>query len=119
MPLEKYRDLVDRLEDYARRHPLGYRLKLLGLAALGYLYIFGLLAVLLGLLGLLGAAVIFGSVLFVKLAIPVGIFAFAVASALWVRVEPPQGRRLRRRQAPELFDALDGIRRQMSSPKIH
>lgn len=62
MPLEKYRALVDRLEDYAQRHPLGYRVKLLGLAGLGYLYIFGILAVLLALLGLLGAAAVFGSV---------------------------------------------------------
>lgn len=119
MSLEKYRALVDRLESYAQQSPTGYRLKLAGLAALGYGYIFALLAILVGTLALLVAAIIFGSVLFIKVAIPVAIFAWAVVRALWVRVEPPEGRGLGRAEAPELFAVLDDVRRQMGAPKIH
>lgn len=119
MPLEKYRALVDRLEDYAARHPMGYRLRLAGLAALGYLYIFGLLAVFVALTVVLGAAVVYGSLAFIKLAIPLVILAFAVARALWVKVDAPQGRRLQRVEAPELFAFLDEIRDEMGAPAFH
>ncbi|NEP54373.1 MAG: peptidase, partial [Moorea sp. SIO3C2] len=52
MTNEEFDTLVKKLEDYAQRYPNNYKLRVGLLAALGYAYIFLVLAGLLGVLGL-------------------------------------------------------------------
>lgn len=118
----QFRDLVARLEKRAANHPGAYRAEVSGLAALGYVYVLGVLAVLVGMLVLLivlAAQVRGGGGLVGKLALPVVLVLYAIVRALWVRIPPPEGIALTRSAAPVLFDALDGISRALAAPRFH
>jgi Zn-dependent protease with chaperone function len=122
MNQEQFDALVARLEREAERHPALYKLKLGAFALLGYLYV---LAMLLGLAVLSGALVasLFvsrGLVLLVKkLIIPIVVLIGLVVKSMWVKLEPPQGFALKRREHPALFAAIDDVRRAAKAPRAH
>ncbi|MGH7631914.1 MAG: M48 family metallopeptidase [Gemmatimonadales bacterium] len=118
----QFRALVARLEKRAAARPGVYRAEVGGLAALGYLYVVSVLALLLGLLaGLiaLAAQVRGGGGLVGKLALPILFVMYAIGRALWVKIPPPDGLALARGAAPKLFEALDDISRTLAAPRFH
>ena len=121
-PIDLARE-VQRLEPFAARSPGAYRLRVAGLAAVGYLFLGALMACVLALIGLLVAAIWFGkgwALIFLKKAfVPVILLAWLLAKALWVRMEAPAGVRLARDDAPKLFDVLEGMRASTGGPRIH
>jgi Zn-dependent protease with chaperone function len=115
-----FRELVEELEVSAQQSDVGYRLRVALLAALGYLYVVGVVALLLGALWLVFLAVKDGRHLaLLKLAIPMALLALVGLRALWVRLEPPEGTPLTREEAPQLFELLDRIRKRLKGPPIH
>jgi len=110
--------LVKRLEGEAARRPRRYKLRVLLLALLGYVYILGILA---GTLALLVLLLLYGrfSGGTVKIEIVLLTFAALILRALWVRLPPPQGLPLERRDAPALFAELDRLRASLRTPPIH
>lgn len=119
MTNEEFATLVDRLELSARRQPALYRLRVLLLAMLGNAY---LLLVLLFILALFLASLVslvFLKALALKIIIPVGIFLWVVLKSLWVKVSPPQGVPLKRKEAPELFALIDTLRKRGRAPRFH
>jgi len=124
MPItqEQFDELVARLERDAGRHPRLYSLKLGAFASLGYLYVFSILVGLMLVSGLLIASLRFGGgllLLISKLAIPMVILIWVVLRSLWVRIEAPQGLNLKRKDYPELFAMLEGLRRATRAPRLH
>jgi len=118
----EFRALVARLERRAAERPGAYRAEVGALAALGYVYVLGILALLLGLfLGLLALAtqVRGGGGLVAKLALPIVLVMYAILRALWVRIPPPEGIALTRSAAPKLFEALDEITGALAAPRFH
>ncbi len=120
---EQFDSLVKRLETVAEREPLGYKARVLGLALLGYVYLFVILG---GIFGLgLGSVWLFkgghGTTLLLlkKLLVPLAVLGFVVIRAMWVRIAPPEGIHLRRNQFPALFQVLDAMRARLKGPKIH
>jgi Zn-dependent protease with chaperone function len=129
----EFKRLVARLEREAAVSPSGYRMRVAGLALLG----FGILLVLLctmgfGLLLIAGLAIAViatgGKALLlvlklgkaiVLLALPAWYVTKAGVKALFVRLPAPQGREIGPAQAPALFEALDRMRRQMKGPRFH
>lgn len=133
MDADRFRTMVARLETESQTSPLAYRVRVAGLAALG----FGLLALLFATLGagLLvlvaaaaavafsgGAALLlllkFAKVL-VFLAWPLWAMVRNGVQALFVRLPPPQGREITRDEAPALFAALDDLRARLRGPRFH
>jgi Zn-dependent protease with chaperone function len=116
---EEFAALVKRLEESARRGPASYAVRVLALAMLGnaYLMLVLLLIAALFLASLLSLVLL--KVVALKIAIPVGIFLWVVLKSLWVKVAPPQGVRLRRKEAPELFSLIDALRRRLRAPRFH
>lgn len=118
---DKLHDLTTRLEAFAARRPGAYRLRVLLLGSLGYLYIGAVLAAVL-VLDLLALALLArgGAVLVLKyLLVPLGAFSWLVVRALWVRIPPPEGRELRRAEAPALFAMVDELRAALRAPRVH
>ena len=119
MSSEPFEHLVERLSLRAQRHPTLYRLQVMGLALLGYLYIFVLVIGALVVSAGVAAICLFKPVLLVKLVkiiwLPIW-FAWSVLRALWVRLEPPQGRALTAKEAPKLFEEIERIRSGMKGP---
>src|SRR5262245_29003654 len=118
MTAEAWDLLVRRLEAKAKSEPRSYRLRVALLAALGYAVIAGALIV-----AVAGLAL---SLLFAarepaafKLVFLFGPLAWVIVRALPVKLPPPEGLELSRHEAPELFALVDGLRKQLSAPRIH
>lgn len=111
--------LVARLAREADGRPLRYKTRVFLLAMLGYVYVFGILFGLLAIIGLVILIVSTGrGVLLLKnVAIPLAIFAWVVSKSLWVKLDPPEGRQVRRGDAPRLFAAIEEICRTLRAPR--
>jgi Zn-dependent protease with chaperone function len=116
---QEFEALVARLDQQARQHPAAYRLKVILLAYLGYAYV-ALVLLVAGLLFFASvASALYLKFIAIKLAVVFGGFFWVVVAAMWVRVEPPQGRRITREAAPELFEVIDKLRRALRAPRFH
>ncbi|MEQ8662572.1 MAG: M48 family metallopeptidase, partial [Gammaproteobacteria bacterium] len=116
--------LVRRAEAMLDDAPVTYRMRIRALALLGYAVLFGILALLIVLLGGTLWAAFASTALFIllvkkKIIILIAIMIWMLLKAIWVRFEPPQGRVLTRREAPQLFTELDTMRKQLALPRIH
>ncbi len=120
--VERFEGLVRDLELKAAKQPRLYKFKAILLGVLGYAYILLVLASLLALVGLLAwgytrlghGASVFGKFSFVLLGL-----ALVLARSLWVRVPPPKGIPLSRKEAELLFKTTEEIRRKLKAPKVH
>ena len=116
---EQFDTLVARLTPEAESRPLWYKTRVFLLAMLGYAYVFGILLMLLAIV----AAVLYivstgrGLRLLSDLAIPLALFAWFVSKSLWVKIDPPEGRELRKEEAPRLFAAIDDVTRTLRAPR--
>lgn len=112
---------VDKVAEYATRHPRGYRARVLALASLGYLYLLGVVAVLA--LLLVGVAYLAtfraGIYALIKLAIPLLGLGWLVLRSLWIRLPEPEGILLEPREAPRLFAEIETVRRMLGAPRVH
>lgn len=120
--IDDYATLIDRLEARASRHPVLYRLQLAALLLLGFGYIlFLLLASLVLTVGAV-ALVILSKGWALKLAkvlwVPVAL-GYMILKSLWVRIAPPDGRIVKREDAPALFRVIDEARRAQGAQRIH
>jgi len=118
MTHEEFASMVGRLEEFARREPRKYTLRVGLLAALGYAYI---IAVLLACLLLVAGLVYLGRLnwVVVKVGWILLTFAALVVRAMWVRIPPPEGVEVRREAAPRLFALAEELTRKLSAPRIH
>lgn len=115
----EFEALVARLDTLARNDPRGYKLRLIGLALLGYGYLAGIVGLLIALLLAAALSVLFLKALAFKLVIPLAIFIWVVLRALWVRIAPPVGFAVTARTAPALFERIDELRRALKAPRFH
>jgi Zn-dependent protease with chaperone function len=101
-----------------RRAGARLTLRVLALALLGYAYVLGVFA---GLLIVAVAALILAPSVaaLVWVTIPLVALAAVVLRALLVRLPPPDGIRLTRREAPDLFALLHELRRELRAPRLH
>jgi len=107
--------LVRQLEQQAAAQPTAYRLRVLGLAALGYGYLLGVLLLLIALAVVL---VLTLRGLSIKLVVPLLVVIVAVARALWVRMPAPEGIVLRDTEAPRLFALVRTLQRRLDAPRV-
>lgn len=121
---ERFEQLVQRAEQLIETAPRAYRVRIALLAVLGYLVVFGVLALLVALLGGTVWAAFASTALFLllvkkKLILVLAVMAWVLLKALWVRFERPQGIRVTAKQAPALFAELKALRRTLALPRIH
>jgi Zn-dependent protease with chaperone function len=116
---ERWEALVRRLEPQARAHPAAYRRKVVLLAVLGYAFIATLLLLLVGLGVLVVVLALSSSGLVLKFLIPIAALFFVILRALYVKVTPPEGVRLKRSKAPKLFTMIDEVRKRIRGPRVH
>ncbi len=124
----EFEGIVRRAEALAGANPKSYRRRLAALTALGYLYIWFMLILL---LAVLGGMLAFGyyalthgrsggaiQILLKGLIIVVPL-CYVLAKSLWVRIEPPEGLRLRPEDAPELFREVERMREALQCSPVH
>ena len=116
MTNEQFDALVARLDVQARQHPSLYKTRVLLMALLGYAYI---TVALVGLFLAMILSVVTLKAIGLKLAIPLLILIWVVLKALWVRLDPPLGRRVVKRDAPALFEMINDLRKRLRAPRFH
>lgn len=131
MKYEQYLSLIQKLEVYAEKSPRMYRYKVFALAALGYLYIIGLILLFLSIpvLSVLLYIItpdVMGRVFFALiklwwLVLPgLGIFfgfLGGALKALWSRVPEPAGIELNKNAAPELRSFINDTCKALKAQK--
>ncbi len=117
----EFEALVVSLQERAVADPVGYRLRVLLLALLGYGFLVGAVVV----LGTLSIIIVI-----ILVALRVAFFGRALAGplwnrmemvirALWVRIPKPTGLPLTAARAPALFALIEDVRRDAQGPRIH
>lgn len=119
MTNQEFDALVARLEEQARQNPTAYKLRVFLLALLGYGYLGAMVALILFLLVASIASVAFLKGAAVKLIIPIGAFLWVVLRAMWVTLDPPEGRLVTAKEAPALFAMIDKLRKKLRAPRFH
>lgn len=115
MDQENLNPLIDRLEEYSRRQPAAYRLRVALLAGLGYAYLLGVVLLLLLLVYVTLAYVRFNFVTIKIVWIPLVIVGLVLRS-LWVTIPEPDGMELKPEQAPLLFDVVREVQEGLNGP---
>lgn len=121
---EYLQKLIVEAENNLKKNPIGYRRKLILLAGLGYIYIFGILlfaTLLVGLcvLGATNSSVFLIFLLKSKLIILLGMILYILIKALCVKLDSPDGYKLKRQDYPSLYTEIDAIGERLQAPKIH
>lgn len=119
MDATTFETLVVRSEQLAARRPRQYRWGVFALAALGYLYLAFVVALLFALLIVSVASVLYLKLIAIKLLFVVGPALVVVLRALWVKFSPPAGIALTRTGSPELHALLDELRHRLGAPRLH
>ena len=110
--------LVNRLELYERDHPATYRLRVALLAALGYLVLFGALAISLAVvIGLIYLGRL--NLLIIQVLIVVVAVAVVILRSLWIVFPVPEGHELKYDDAPRLFDLVNEVRTATAGPPLY
>lgn len=121
MTQDYFESLVRRLEQEAAANPAGYRRKLGALAFLGYGYIAVALLLLIGgavAIIWLATTVSHALVVLGKVGWAFLVLIYLVLRAMWVRLEPPQGRPLTSKECPELFRLIEVLRTKGRAPSV-
>ena len=108
-------------EQASAENSQAYRRSVMWFAALGYLWVLGCVALAIALLAvgvprLLAGGLGFSWIMLVVAAL--GLLWVSLRS-LWVHIEPPDGIRLSKEEAPDLYKALERIRQRIKGPPIH
>ena len=118
MEEKEFTSLIDELEVYARAQPAAYKIRVALLAALGYLFLFAVLAlVLLLVVGVIFAGLI-NYVVIKLLIIPLGMAAVVLRS-MWVQFPEPEGVELSPADAPKLFALAKEVGQATRGPRLH
>jgi Zn-dependent protease with chaperone function len=121
MTQDDFESLIRRLEQEAAANPAGYRRKLGALAFLGYAYIATTVLLLIGGAGLIvwmAATVNHAIWLLGKVSWAFVVLIYVVVRAMWVRLDPPQGRPLTPADCPELFELIENLRARSGAPRL-
>jgi len=113
--------LVRLSEQASAEDSQAYRRNVAIFSALGYLWVLGCFVLAIVLLVVIGSALVQGKFRFVYVGLLVaaaGLFWSSLRS-LWCRLDPPEGETLTAADAPELFKALERIRKKIKGPPIH
>jgi Zn-dependent protease with chaperone function len=121
---ENFEQLVKEAEQLLATRPKAYRTKVAFLAVLGYLMIFGLLALLIGILGgsIWIAIATHSAAIFLiksKLFIILPILIWVILKSLWVSMPAPSGYKLEKKDFPLLFQEIEQLTKQLDTVKIH
>lgn len=117
----KFAHWISNHERESQHAPARFRLNTALTAVFGYMVIWAVLLLGLGLLVWIGMRWAEGQRVggaIIMLGIAALSLVLAVARALWVPYPPPQGRRVTRDQAPQLFKLLDKVRERTGGPRF-
>jgi Zn-dependent protease with chaperone function len=119
MRVEKLDRLVARLEKECAASPQAYRLKVILLASVSYLYVVLISALAVGGVVWSVLQLMQGEIAdAIQVGLLSGLLALFLVPALWVKIPRPQGKVLQESDAPRLFAMIDTVRRKSGGGRI-
>lgn len=116
---KKFQQHIERLDELCKTRPKVYFARLIGLAALGYAYIWLVLSVLAGLCFLLLILLIKLPFLALKLGLPLLILIGVIMRSFWIKgTPPPEGYYLKKHEHPQVFTIVEEIRQAIKAPRV-
>jgi len=118
---QRFVELIRKQEQFASENPQAYRRKVVLFAMLGYGYILFVLLILFALLIGLGYLILnSGRVATgeVKIGFFLLVLIVVVVRSLFISIPPPEGRRIRRSEAPKLWAEVDELAKMFNAPKV-
>lgn len=120
----EFEALVRGAEAFAKSHPGQYKLRVLLYALLGYLFIFLMLLLLVGLAAAIAGSAFISTALFIillktKLVFVVLPLIWVLVKAVWVRVDPPDGYALDLKRFPALNREIESLRTRLNAVNVH
>jgi len=120
----RFERLVREAEASIANDPRAYRMRIILLALLGYAVLFGVVALLIALIGgavwgALASTAFLLLLLKKKLIIPLLAVIWVILRSLWVRIEPPTGYIARRADFPALHSEVQALHTQLKTPAVH
>ncbi|KNF07685.1 hypothetical protein CLPU_13c00270 [Gottschalkia purinilytica] len=132
MEYDRFESIIKELEDYSQKHPKLYKFKVFLLGTLGYVYAFGILLLVLAVVvGIYAGTVslslslsdnvgyLVGHAITQWLAVPLFGVIWIILKGFWIRIYPPEGIEITKKEFKELFDTIEKIRKQLKAKKIH
>lgn len=121
---EQFIEVVKKAEEDAERSINTYKIRLALFAAIGYVVIFAVLFLLLGLVGGMIAIALLSSTFLILLIKKKIIFVVLLAiwtflKALWIKFDKPEGFELTRKDYPALYDEIDRLTEELRALHIH
>ncbi len=115
----EFRRLVAAHEHTCRIEPERFAVRTVLMAAFGYAAIVTALVVCALVLLWVGARLLDGQVSYVWVMVAIGCASllWSLSRALWSRQRPPEGLRIRRADAPELFKLIEKVRKRCGAPR--
>ncbi|TXK76733.1 M48 family metalloprotease [Paenibacillus sp. N3.4] len=120
MTNEKFQKFTEKLKIKAEKNPRWYKTKVFGLAMVGYLYLFVVLAILFAVVGIVVYSIYTKTfhLIFAKLLIPVFVLLYVLVKSLWIHIEAPTGLRLDKQNTPLLIEEIERMRKQLKGFKV-
>lgn len=116
---KKFQQHIERLDELCKTRPKVYFARLIGLAALGYAYIWLVLAVLAVLCFLMLLLLIKLPFLALKLGLPLLILIGVIMRSFWIKGSPPpEGVYLKKHEHPQVFAIVEEIRQAIKAPHV-
>lgn len=121
---ERIERLIAAAEHEVQQNPRIYNVKVAILALLGYAVIFGMLLLLLSIIGGISWAALASSSLLMllvknKLIIAILALGYVLVRALWVKFKSPTGYELKAKNYPLLFKEIKSLTDKLGTPTIH
>ena len=115
----EFRRLVAAHEHTCRIEPERFAVRTVLMAAFGYAAIVTALVLCALVLLWVGARLLDGQVSYVWVMVAIGCASllWSLSRALWSRERPPEGLRIRRADAPELFKLIEKVRKRCGAPR--
>jgi len=117
---DRYRPMIARMEKLAAEKPAQYRSRVVLASFMGYAYIALMLTLILAVLagGVALAFFIHVGGLLLKPLLVLVFGAFYVVRSLFVKIPEPEGIKVTKKQAPELFAMIAAVRKACKGPKV-
>jgi Zn-dependent protease with chaperone function len=122
---EQFYQWIEQAEEEAKNNPEKYKRKVGLFAALGYIFVFTLIAIVLVCIAGLVAFILLrngsggGAFWIAKLGTFLVVFCWMLITALWIKFPPPEGKRITRQDYPEVFLELDDLQNKLDTIPIH
>jgi Zn-dependent protease with chaperone function len=114
----EFEQLINKIEPLAKAQPTAYKWRVIGLTLLGDLFLWTILLILLSCMAFAAFYAVQLKFVAIKVLIVLLPVVWILLRALYVKLPPPEGIKLTREMAPDLFAMIDRVQVALQAPRF-